>query len=166
MTLVRHDRRALMDTELKQRIKADLKRLATYALAIAALGGALGVAIAASPALYVADQRGELTGAVALGIFRQGARLALDIGTIAAFLTVTFLRSVSPFRAAGWIAVGMIAGSIAGAILTFSAEINAWTTAYMIGGAVIGLVAACVRLWGAERASRGHPVRYGTLLVK
>jgi len=155
-----------MNTEHAQRIKANLRHLAIYSLAIAALSGALGGAIAASPALYIADQEGTLTGAIVLGLFRHGARLSVDIGTIAAFLTVTFLRAVSPPRAAAWITCGMFAGSIAGAILTFSTEISAWTTAYMIGGAVVGLVATCVRLWGVERASRGHPVRYGTLIVK
>lgn len=155
-----------MDTEVRKRIEAEVKRVGIHALVIASVSAALGVGIAVSPHLYVADQRGTLNPAETFGIIRQAARLGLDIAVIAAFLTVTFLRAVSLRRAAAWIAVGMLAGSIIGAVLTFSAEVGAWTTAYMIGGAVVGLVATSVRLWGAERASRGHPVRYGTLLVK
>jgi hypothetical protein len=155
-----------MDTELKRRIEAELKRVALHTLSIATLSGALGVVIAAAPSLYAADRRGELTGTVAVVLLKHAARLGLDIGVIAALHTVTFLRAVPTRRALAWIAAGMLGGSLIGALLTFSTEVNAWTTAYMIGGMTIGLVATCVRLWGAERASRGHPVRYGTLVAK
>jgi len=147
-------------------MKHELKRIAIQVLVLAVLSGALGVVVTVGMRLFDAQGRGELTVGAALFTLAQGWRLFLDVAAISAALSVVFLRSVSLPRAAAWIAAGMMLGSAVGAALSFSSEIRAWVVAYMLGGAVIGLVASSVRLWGAERASRGLPVRVGTLLTK
>ena len=147
-------------------MKHELKRVAILVLTLSILSGALGVVTTVGLRLFDAQGRGDLTLLSALVTLGQGWRLFLDIAAISAVLSLVFLRAVPLPRAALWIAAGMIAGSMVGAALSFSSEVRAWIVAYMLGGAVIGLVATSVRLWGAERASRGRPVRVGTLLAK
>ena len=147
-------------------MKQELKRVAILVLVLSTLSGVLGVLLTVGLRLFDAQGRGDLTISSALVTLAQGWRLFLDIAGISAVLSVVFLRSVPLPRAALCIAGGMITGSMVGAALSFSSEIRAWVVAYMLGGAVIGLVATSVRLWGAERASRGMPVRVGTLLAK
>jgi len=147
-------------------MKQELKRVAILVLTLAVLSGVLGVLLVVGPRLVESHGRGELTVSAALRTFAQGWRFSLDIAAIAAALAVVFLRGVPLSRSAVWIAAGMILGALVGAGLAYSSEIRAWVVAYTIGGMTSGLVAACVRLWGAERASRGLPVRIGSLLAR
>ena len=143
-----------------------LKRIAIHVLALAVLSGVLGVVLVEVPRFFEASERGTVAASSVLLAMAKGWRLGLDIGAIAAVLAAVFLRAVPLPRAAAWITAGMVLGSLTGGALSWSSEIRAWVVAYTIGGMTCGLVATSVRLWGAERASRGLPVRVGTLLAK
>ena len=143
-----------------------LKRIAIHVLALAVLSGVLGVVLVEVPRFFEASERGTVTASSVLLAMVKGWRLSLDIGAIAALMAAVFLRAVPLPRAAAWITAGMVLGSLTGAALSWSSEIRAWVVAYTIGGMTCGLVATSVRLWGAERAARGFPVRVGTLLAK
>jgi hypothetical protein len=147
-------------------MKRELKRVALHVLTLALLSGVLGALLADAPRFLEADQRGELALRTALLMMAQGWRLSLDIAAIAAALALVFLRAVPLPRAAAWLTAGMTLGALTGVGLSWSSEVRAWVVAYTIGGMTCGLVATCVRLWGAERATRGFPVRVGTLLAK
>jgi hypothetical protein len=146
-------------------MKSELRRIAIHVLALAVVSGMLGVLLAGAPRCVDAGERGELALWPALRTLAGGWRLGLDFAGIGALLALAFLRAVPLPRAAAWIAAGMTLGALVGAGLAWSSEIRAWVVAYTIGGMTCGLVATCVRLWGAERATRGMPVRFGTLLT-
>src|SRR5687768_704013 len=133
-----------------------LGRVAAITLSIAAIGavigGALGAALLAVWALRL-GVHGEEFGEGAL----FGALIGAGLGSVLAPITAwTFLRRVALGRALAHTALGTTGGAAAGLVVGSIGALGPMSLPAGLVGALIGFLAAAVRLRFVTRARRGE----------